>query len=141
MIDKNEIRLGVWIKYADNPEFTPEYRNKPVQVDEDIMVKLFSKEKEYKFYNPIPLSEEVLVKCGFMEDDDTSFWNNNDKTFYTLNKEWHTFPIARDINGKFYKYYPADDDYYSTIGNELLYLHELMNLYHSLTKEELVYKP
>lgn len=68
---------------------------------------------------PIPLTEEILLKAGFEKRQDT-MW-----TIY--NKSW--ISLYKMMGGK---YYEVEDTYTS-----LKYVHSLQNLYFALTGEEL----
>ncbi|WP_396180038.1 hypothetical protein [Flavobacterium sp.] len=76
---------------------------------------------------PIPLTEEILLKCGF------EFVRNNDEPFYQLIKNGIVFNSD---------YLSVEDsiDCAFNIGNNLLkfkYLHQLQNIFFTLTNEEL----
>jgi hypothetical protein len=74
---------------------------------------------------PIPLTEEIFKKCGFELKD------NN----YTINIDgWLSIGIDKDDNGVI-----LEDCFKSSITPSLyiFYLHQLQNLYHALTNEEL----
>ena len=75
---------------------------------------------------PIQLSEEVLLKCGFENGGyDLLFWYNNDIELYGFNHldadnyALLTSHLKEDVNVRIY------------------YLHQLQNLYYALTGEEL----
>lgn len=88
---------------------------------------------------PIPITDEMLLKCGFNKLD------------YTYNNETHynfgDFGLV--YNGKAYYYgfvrYRSSDDGTTEIpriviqisSNETLFVHQLQNLYFALTGEEL----
>lgn len=97
---------------------------------------------DWKEANPIPLTPEILEKCGFRQDDNCGFWNKNNEgaIFYTLNQEWHSFPL-KVVNGVYAKYFDCEDDFYSWSGKPLKHLHQLQNLYYSLTGTELEIQP
>lgn len=66
---------------------------------------------------PIPLSEEILLKCGFNKGEKYFSLNNFDVDL----KGWIGFNrMVADVKVK--------------------YLHQLQNLYHSLTGDELTFK-
>lgn len=72
---------------------------------------------------PIVLSEEVLLKCGFEL--------NEDKTLFVIkNCGLRLMDIASS-------YYRAN----FPIKADVIYLHQLQNLYFALTNQELIYKP
>lgn len=114
-----EIRIGNWV-YDD--------MNDMVKIDHpDIGEQL------YIFYNPIPLTEEILLKCGFeyrfhqytykelsiklSEEHFLVFNMKNGNIYTTNNEEWelHSGVYLYDIN----------------------YLHQLQNLIYALTNQEL----
>jgi hypothetical protein len=81
---------------------------------------------EYELVNPIPLNEEILLKCGFEKSNDL------DK-FYHLDllNEWTRIYF----NPKHNICQLSINQYDSCI--RIKYLHELQNIYFALTNEEL----
>ena len=74
---------------------------------------------------PIPLSKEILEKCGFSfkpigEEAYEQFWILDGFTVWQHDKGFC-------------------HDYHH--GGNIFYLHDLQNLYYALTKQELEYKP
>ncbi len=73
-------------------------------------------------YEPIPLTEDILLKCGFVKPAHS--WNGD---IFHLS-EWDDYPlnwmVAMDKNG-------------AVIVKKLKYLHQLQNLYFALTQQEL----
>lgn len=81
--------------------------------------------KRLEDYSPIPLTPEILEKCGFIE-----------KT----NREWviGENPVTQDYV-MVVRYSPIIDGFYFLNGHfKLKYLHQLQNLYFALTGEELI---
>jgi hypothetical protein len=74
--------------------------------------------KERDLILPIPLTEEWLLKLGFIKHVSQSIW-------YTLNK----------VDVWFF-----DGKYVNDIDVEIKYVHQLQNLYFALTNEELTMK-
>lgn len=72
-------------------------------------------------YNPIPLTEEWLLKLGF-ETDHIEWWNGI---------------ICLGIFKDGIYYLPTDQISFR-IGKEIEYVHQLQNLYFALTGEELI---
>tara|TARA_R110000772_G_C13310212_1_gene439988 strand:- start:29118 stop:29438 length:321 start_codon:yes stop_codon:yes gene_type:complete len=68
-------------------------------------------------YQPIPLTEEWLVKFGFKFRDETDCWHLN---YLTINKNF----VMMDIDMHVY----------------FDYVHQLQNLYYALTNKELIIK-
>lgn len=118
MIKANELRLG---NYVWN-----EIQNIPVKVTLRIIEDQIYAQGGYKdSWKPIPLTEEILLKCGF------------EKIYYGFNYDNKLdFVLRRD---KIYLGY-YDDDCWCCIGENIKNLHQLQNLYFSLTGEELEVK-
>lgn len=79
---------------------------------------------------PIPISPEILLKCGFTKHENSNeYWN-----FWILSNGWHisealhTEPSAGVKTGLCY----WSDEYI-----EIKYLHQLQNLYFALTSQEM----
>jgi hypothetical protein len=84
---------------------------------------------------PIPLTPEILEKCGFEKDADPYNWANPDWDIYRIKR------MSIGVKeGMFAWYNRSDDDFYSSYYPELKFLHQLQNLYFSLTGEELEVK-
>jgi hypothetical protein len=103
MIQVNELRLGNYVYYADN---------KTVLKVDGGHICYPSK------MHPIPLSEEILLKCGFVKYN------------------------TKDINPTYSKkLFNWNDGILYLIGdgfvNHIKYLHQLQNLYFALKNEEL----
>jgi len=102
MIQANELRIGNWLISAKTDE--------PFQVDcipNDAPITA----------TPIPLTEDVLLKCGFVKVNSTWFAGRLSK--FRLN-------IAFDV--EFQNHW---------LGIRLKHLHNLQNLYFALTNQEL----
>ena len=87
-----------------------------------------------EYLNPIPLTEEWLLKFGFTE---RSFKGYNRKFYKTVNNILFVIPFCISFDSINY-YYPVDEEYQIFIN--LKYVHQLQNLYFSLTGEELTLK-
>ena len=89
---------------------------------------------------PIPITPEILEKCGFEKIEYHPFWRLNQKSntaiVYGCGRDGDGFPIVRD-DSQYRKYFACEDDMYSWQGKEIKHLHQLQNLYFALTGEEL----
>lgn len=117
----NELRIGNWVQVN-----SPIMQVKEI-TDHTIGLYMPGSEADPFLYDidevfPIPLSPEILEKCGFKK-------HNN---YYTKD-EFYIFEAFN--SGKCFSY--STDQYYV----ELTSLHQLQNLYYSLTGEELIFKP
>ena len=84
-------------------------------------------------YKPIPLTEEWLLEFGFdkLENDIPTYY----KCFGNL--------IEDDYEFSFNIYIDSEQNYFITVfGRKIIikYVHQLQNLYHALTGEELIIK-
>jgi hypothetical protein len=122
-MEANELRLGNLCEYfiQDNVEKDYWVKNK-IDIQD---LELCLKEKEYfnKLYQPIPLTPEILEKCGFY-----------------FEKHWY----KRIANLDFFicSLGNMDEFYLLQFGScgimpPCKYLHQLQNLYFALTGEEL----
>lgn len=118
MITANELRIGNWIMF-DNRYFQIECNS--VHFPYLRTAEFGAGVVDYNNIQPIPLTEDILLKCGFY---------HNEKIEYRLHCP--EFPITIDI-----------DDFGIQISDSwefgsIKYLHELQNLYYALTKTELI---
>lgn len=90
-----------------------------------------------KGIEPIPLTEEILLKCGFEECTDYYF-DGKSMFFYDIHKslENSEFYIYFNENNKICLSIMEEEDIISKSLN-IQYLHQLQNLYFALTNEEL----
>lgn len=117
MIQSNELRLRNWVLTPNGYYCVDSICNKGVDlgcsggayVSMDIGY-------HYEKLHPIPITPEILEKCGF-------------ENTRLLSLVWHNFAkrFAILVHG-------------GPVGYELLYLHQLQNLYFALTGEELTIK-
>ncbi len=80
-------------------------------------------------FKPIPLTEEILLKCGFGKSDEHEIGHNANKQF----------GFYYDYHFKRFRLETNDDDgkNYADVILDIEYLHQLQNLYFALTNEEL----
>lgn len=117
----SEIRLGNYLQFGDYE----------LEVDINVIRDFYVyKQNGLK---PIPLTEDILLKCGFdvitnVNDFTENYWNKQKDC--SINVETYVF------NGKIerlYKYRIFETKRLKSI----IYLHQLQNLYFALTGEEL----
>jgi hypothetical protein len=119
MIAANELRIGNWVNFY----YSISKETKYFQID----CQWFASDADQKDTLPIPLTPEVLEKCGFNRESDLDDWTHGYK--FQTNSEF----ILISRNDTLY--------YIDAINVELKSLHQLQNLYFALTGEELIYKP
>lgn len=145
MIEAKELRIGNWF-------YPNEENNSPWQIQIIYHDKVgFDKEftdnsdgwaKSIEDIQPIPLTPDVLIRCGFEKD---GFGAYNISITNTLQASTAILSFASDYlylrhknNGN-----PYDDSICTLWNKDLMkefYLHQLMNLYYFLTGKELDYK-
>jgi len=77
---------------------------------------------------PIPLTEDILLKCGFELEEKLNDYRFNDSEFY-VNKN--------KITGDFWVYMSNGDE--DACLTSIEYLHQLQNIYFALTGQELTF--
>ena len=112
----NEIRLGSYVIDVFNPK-NPTER----QIDFDDLAMLENYKNHPLPFKPIPLTEEWLLKFGFLKCDNGSFYISFWGRDYYYNDCTLTM---RGVN----------------IQSKIEYVHQLQNLYFALTNEELTLK-
>lgn len=116
MIDDRELRLGNFVYYGESIRQITAIGNSPQRkfVGVDNMI------TEFEVIKPIPLSQEILKKCGF---EYVGYWQLNDIELCDM--VYGEFMVA----------------YLHTANHEIKHLHQLQNLYYALTGQELNYQP
>lgn len=121
-MNANELRIGNWVEYRDdnlNLEF------KPIEIGVADIVSIDAA-CDNMYYEPIPLTPEILEKCGFDSDwsyDIPKYQKNNFIMF------WDGETLSANFG------HMVDLSVY------LKHLHQLQNLYYALTQTELKYEP
>ena len=106
----NELRIGNWV---DVESFNGHQGLTRMQFHFDLT-------RYIHLFKPIPLTPEVLEKCGFRNYEEV---------------KWDTDAMLLMKNGEGYLYL-ANQRHVN-----IFYLHQLQNLYFALTNEELTLKP
>ena len=120
-MEASELIIGNWVELKLNFEESEE-----VQCD---LVDIDNIQKKNGVYQPIPLTEEWLVKFGFEKDENEQYYKGGYVIDVTADKKSFMFSIVINANGLFAA---ALGVYY--------HVHQLQNLYFALTGEELTIK-
>ena len=123
MINANELRLGNWLQWNLMPDcakyfqVTGLYQGSVISINNGSFNVLID-----RMHSPIPITPEILLKCGFEETEEKLFIKDIDSgtlfiNFYTKKSGISTHLSAFEIN--------------------IWQLHQLQNLYFTLTGEEL----
>lgn len=110
-INANELRIGNYLTIIGIT---------PIKIDAQRILSISNGDTDYK---PIPITEEWLLKFGFVKSD-----------HYSGGYKWH--------NGMFYILELAKDAFYCdyTLIFSVDYVHQLQNLYFALTGTELTWQ-
>lgn len=130
MITASELRIGNWVMYNDQNE-TPMPTAIQICIQDLILINENVKDCNYK---PIPLTEEILLKCGFQKRE-SSACNEYYIGINQVTKDW-LFSITWLIKPESIN--APNCPFYRNGGHNIYYLHELQNLFYSLTKTELI---
>jgi hypothetical protein len=123
-MNANELRIGNWYNwYADSKYY--QFQVEPKDFTHGNMPN----------YEPIPLTEEWLLRFGFEKTEGGGNWNF---PLHEIFKDKNFFKVSK-LDNYFYWYNQVDDDYYSYMHN-IQHVHQLQNLYFALTNEELTLK-
>lgn len=125
MINANELRIGNWVQLEEDGEI--------------LQIKISALAATEIFVDPIPLTPEILEKCGFEICGD---FDNNSVDFWTT-KDNFRIQFSNYTNAGSYFVYWWETP--STVKNQkdvkVSSLHQLQNLYFALTGNEIEYKP
>jgi hypothetical protein len=125
-IKATELRIGNYIKLMFNYE---DYET--IQVTSDELVDVDKKRADYE---PLPLTEDWLFKFGFKNTDK----DDNDYITYTdANHDYYLQIDTRRRDGKYTILDNSFDDLRAFSMVDIVYVHQLQNLYFALTGEEL----
>ena len=121
-ITPSDLKIGNWLNYSTEEGILP------TKIDWQDLAHLSEKPKDFnKYYSGIEITPEILVKCGFVKDED------EDKYILTFIKGVEY--IYKMENKCFYEYRFAFGEDFNL--REIEYLHELQNLFYCLTGKEL----
>jgi hypothetical protein len=132
MINKNELRLGNWVKWPKDPE--------PNEVPWQVGHWLGTFEGNYPFPEPIPLTEEWLLKLGF-EKGETFDYGISLKHVPMFSKNNIFILLSENVYSYFVRIYDGGTSEDNDKVAEIHFVHQLQNLYFALTGEELMVKP
>jgi hypothetical protein len=124
MIKPNELRIGqtyMSVKFKTPVTFTAEHICELVHAADGADISSYIDE----MFRPIMLTEDWLVRFGF-EKDGYDYWNSTQK-YFELGETEHGY--VNSINCYEYRN-----------GEPIQYVHQLQNLYFSLTQTELEIK-
>lgn len=130
IMEVNDLRIGNWIKYED----------KLVQVVQlsSLMILCQRDENQFlvncapKVFQPIELTEEVLLKIGFVKKNDC-YILTNECILFVYYKDSFKQELLASVKRKGKYYYNTNE----LKNYDIKYLHQLQNTYYLLTDQEL----
>lgn len=130
MIKIRELRIGNWVQHQPHPE-------EMWQVDYKILEAI---DLQLVYCEGIKITHEVLLACGFEIDKD---WiTRKEGTIYVMRQKTESWVWVWIRNQKgVYRFVMSVNLFYVDISRPIPYLHDVQNVYHSLTGEELVFTP
>jgi len=140
-MNANELRIGNWIieygiDYVMDNKIIDRDDKQFIIVDCHVIKELQYETENSVLYAPIPLTPEILEKCGFEKVDDgiSPFYKLiiSKTEVISIEDDW-----SLGLNAKNEK----STQGYATNANICQYLHQLQNLYYALTGQELTYQP
>jgi hypothetical protein len=130
MIQANELRIGNYVFHQGKPLQITNVLDWCVNMEFGEVSGDRNNEIDINEIDPIPLTEEILLKCGFIIKISDSF-SYHFKANVIPTDILYLIKVCFYSDGKFMTV---------TVGNydtKIQYLHELQNLIHTLTGEEL----
>ena len=118
MIQATELRIGNYLTYH-----TPDDTDMPCKIDaQDILNISTNYMHNAEIHSPIPLTEEILLKCGFEID-----YHIGDDVNFTIGN----IDIRKRSGMDYYVFYNKETQV------RILHIHQLQNLYWCLCGKEL----
>jgi hypothetical protein len=143
MIQVNELRIGNWVETYSVMLAGSWYDKEGKQHGQDVLTEPTIRQKQIDIldlkiisesplatYRPIPLTPEILIACGFHKHNNA--WVTADFDEKNYMKDY--FTVWNMHEGE----YKLNTTQFAI---EITSLHQLQNLYFSLTQTELNYKP
>lgn len=127
MIDAKDLRVGNWVWYKEYPCKVDAICDLPNKKEVSIKGDHLLGELKFQEIDPIPLSTELLIKCGFKY---TGYG-------YDFPDKWRLY-LDFYCKGKFGIFVKQGDRSSDiSIGGDIKYVHQLQNLTYCLTGIEL----
>lgn len=131
MININDIRIGNYVAYADCGAFVPEIIGKPHKIAAEDFGLEYRNDGLIKYYDPIPLTEEILLKAGFGRKEDQYYFIIDRGAAHSLYIEFEF--VNEEAFGSFWIGRKGE----AKMILDINHIHQLQNLYYALTGQEL----
>ena len=133
----NELRIGNLVYVSDNQTNLIFKEITPINIHNLMHLTGWDKSPVDIEFEPIPLTEEFLLKFGFKNID------KGDNDYITYTDPNHDYYLQLDVRRKDNKYLILDnsfDDLRAFSMVDIEYVHQVQNLYFALTGNELKYE-
>ena len=130
MIQANELRIGNWVQHDGYLLSLCGMDKKYAYVESNNTKDPYQHRKYFETIEPIPLTEEILLKCGFENDDFCPEYNHYGIKYDEVANYW--FNIQRKIGTEIFFF---ETNHSLT---QVQTVNQLQNLYFALTGEELI---
>lgn len=140
-VQAKDLRINNWVKICfHEKEGWEEVQVTDIHHDNTIDTNSKFETNKY-YYEPIELTPEVLIKCGFKQvEGEDNIWEelklSNFEIVWWISGMY--FITTDGFGGDFDFNHATDEDTYWTIHHSVKHLHQLQNLFFSLTGEELI---
>lgn len=132
-MNAQELRIGNYAKYADCNVWMKRLIGKPKRMNLDDISELHY---NHELYEPIELTEDILLKCAFVKAVNEERWATFDMKINTeTNSSFNHIRIYLGHEGADVRL-TLDYIYYPHL-KTIKHLHQLQNLFYSITQSEL----
>lgn len=128
MIQANELRKGNWVNYKGINYFVTQIMQNELEVAQVEENNQISHTCNYQDVQPIPLTSEILHKCGLVKQERFHYSNVfcSEEGNFIINQFRDSCEVSYGLDGNL-----------ALIWKTKLFLHEFQNLYFALTAKEL----
>lgn len=122
-MENTELRIGNWVQYENEyAQVSAIWANGNFEIHSEVL-QFWTIEKGDEYVKGIPLTPEILVKCGLILESTSSF---SKKYTHKRSEFGYDWDMSAGWRARYYGRYI-----------ECKYVHQLQNLYFAVTGEEL----
>lgn len=137
MITVQELRIGNWVQRPESVRIDILDDGKIYWLVDSLMIRDCEYYNDNWAFEPIPLTPEILEKCGFKKNSE---YFTNHLTDGDIESVTGAILYIQMYSNNIFEFVTCSDTY-NGHSIQIKYLHQLQNLYFSLTGEELTFKP
>lgn len=139
MIHTRELRIGNYVSILDRGKIEPHYiTTKITQIlHNEVKTEYHKYTDSCLCINPVPLTEDILLKCGFEKGHSMDLICDDCFTMPILTPDMLVDVFKNKSENSWYVH--IDDEACCSVGyaKDIQYLHEFQNIFCNLTKTEL----